>query len=44
MGRGFENHYKLMSKQQRKNMDELYNKLKGDKQSVQNQTIRRHDA
>lgn len=43
-GAWFRNHYKLMSKQQRKNMDELYNKLKGDKQSVQNQTIRRHDA
>ena len=44
MGRGSAIITKLMSKQQRKNMDELYNKLKGDKQSVQNQTIRRHDA
>ena len=34
----FRNHYKIMSKQQRKNMDELYNFLKGEKKRVHDQT------
>lgn len=40
----FRNHYKIMSKQQRKNMDELYNFLKGEKKRVHDQTGGRDNA